>query len=312
MMKNDDKDKPSTVTVCICTFRRPAMLRILLSELVRQDTDGGAIRIDIAVVDNDAQGTAREVCEEFQAAQSVPLFYQIEAVRNFAIVRNRVTSMADGEYVALIDDDELPGETWLKDLLHTIEAHQASGVLAPVVPKYSNDAPSWLVRSRICCRPDHPTGFELRWSQTRTGNALLRRSLFASDRLQFDPAFRTGGEDVDFFKRAMGEGHRFVWSSEAAVYEEVPPSRAKLSYHIRRALLQGGISLKYGLDQSRRREQLGAALRSAVAIAVYGVVLPVVAVTGFHRAARLLVKQCHHLGRLSTLCGVPLLKERNF
>jgi succinoglycan biosynthesis protein ExoM len=183
-------------------------------------------------------------------------------------------------------------------------------VLGPVRPYFEQQPPPWLETSGLCNRPVHPTGLVLDWQQTRTGNVLLKREIFEPGGTWFDPAFRTGGEDVDFFKRAIAAGRKFVWCEEAPAYELVPAERMRLAYHLRRALLQGGISFNYELKQNRLPDRVRVGLKSLVALIIYTVVLPFTLLAGSGPFVRYLVKWCHHLGRFSAWCGRPVIRER--
>ncbi len=298
------------VCVCICTYQRPELLRRLLDRLCHQSGAGDRYLLSCVVVDNDVEQTAAPIVTAFEEAGLLKIEYHCETERNFAVVRNCAIQHAAGDFVAFIDDDEVPEADWLLRLLETIERHDCDGALGPVRPYFDQPAPDWLERSRLCHRPVHPTGLQLTWRQTRSGNVLLRRDLFQSG-LSFDPAYRTGGEDVDFFKRAIASGRKFIWCEEAPAYELVPPERMRLAYHLRRALLQGSISLKYNVGKGRLAERVRVAAKSALALLLYSMALPFSLLLGAHRFVRLLVKTCHHLGRFSTLSGIPIIRERN-
>jgi succinoglycan biosynthesis protein ExoM len=298
------------ICVCICTFQRPVLLRRLLDALPKQRQGSFPFSVSCVVVDNDSAKSAEVVVREFVASNCFPVRYECEPDRNFASVRNRAVASSQGDYIAFVDDDEVPVDEWLQNLLQARHAYNADAVLGPVRPYFEEKAPAWLIRSGLCDRPILPTGKFLSWGQCRTGNVLLCRKLFSVEGIRFDPAFRTGGEDVDFFKRAAAAGFRFVWCEEAPAYELVPASRMRAAYHLRRALLQGGISLGYDLRNKSMLGRLKVGLKSALAIVIYSVLLPFICLTGLHRAMRLLVKGCHHLGRFSTLIGCPIMRER--
>lgn len=294
------------VCVCVPTHRRPALLRRLLESLTQQrGVTEGKFTLSVVIVDNDSTAeSARSVVEDFRRAHpGLPIVYATESARNFALVRNRVVSLATGDFIAFIDDDEFPEPVWLLTLLETQTRFGADGVLGPVRPYFDAEPPRWIRRGRLCERPAHPTGLTLRWSQTRSGNALLKRSLFAADgdALAFDPAYAAGGEDVDFFKRATLAGRRFVWCEEAPAYEIVPPERWRVSYFLKRALLQGGISAGYACEKSTLLARARVSLRALAALAVYALILPFSILGGFHVTMKYLIKSCHHLGRLRAL-----------
>ena len=75
-------------------------------------------------------------------------------------------------------------------------------------------------------------------------------------------------------------------------------------------MLQGGISLKYGLGKNRLADRLKVGLKSLVATVVYSIALLIVWLGGFYPWINCLIKLCHHLGRFTALCGCPIIRER--
>jgi len=100
------------ITVCVCTYKRPALLARLLDALATQATDG-AFSYSLVVADNDEQASAAEIVAAFEASSGIETAYVVESRRNIALARNAAVALATGEYVATIDDDEFPGERWL-------------------------------------------------------------------------------------------------------------------------------------------------------------------------------------------------------
>jgi len=293
-----------SITVCVCSYRRPELLERLLSALALQRTDG-QFTFSCVVVDNDELATARPVVESLQPSFPVPIQYAVEPVRSFASVRNRALSLVRGDHFAFIDDDEVPREDWLIRLWTTLHTHGADAVLGPVRPFFEGEPPSWIVKSRICDRPSHATGRALHWSETRTGNVLLRTAVVIEDGVRFDPKYSIGGEDVDFFRRAARLGRMFVWCEEAPAYELVPKARMTRRYHLKRALLQGRVSLQYAQDQPEAKlGTLRVAAKAFTAIALYSCSLPLLFLLGDHCGMKYLIKNCHHIGRLLAILGV--------
>jgi glycosyltransferase involved in cell wall biosynthesis len=309
----DVANSPDTIeiSVCVCTYKRLQLLERLLLAISEQRTDG-LFTVSCVVVDNDESASARRLIERLQATSSLRIHYAVEPVRNFALVRNRAISMATGELLALIDDDELPQEDWLLWMLQTMRQCHADAVLGPVRPYFETAPPLWVEKSRICDRPGYPTGTTLHWRQTRTGNVLLQAAVIHKEGLRFDAAYGSGGEDVDFFRRAAHAGKTFVWCEEAPVYELVPKSRLRRSYHLKRALLQGRISLQYSTERPSFDGRLRVAVKAFAAAVLYTAALPFLFLAGEHLGMKYLVKDCHHISRLGAILGIGRSIKRDF
>ncbi|MFZ0395591.1 MAG: ChbG/HpnK family deacetylase [Terracidiphilus sp.] len=289
------------ISVCICTYMRPQPLKRLLGELDRQKTDG-LFAYSAVVADNDEARSGEAAINEIREALSFPVKYCVEPQRGIARARNRVLANAEGDYVALIDDDEFPVEDWLLRLLLTLCRYDVDGVLGPVKRYFDGDPPSWLKRSRLYDRAVNPTGMPAAWRKARTGNVLLKWEVFSGDEAPFNVEFKSG-EDHDFFRRKELEGCSFVWSAEAITYEVLPPARWTRSYYVRKAFLHGGYAAM--------QPDCGAVsiIKSLIAVPLYSLALPFSLVAGQHRFMALLVKLCDHAGKLLFLVGIRPIHE---
>lgn len=293
------------ICICICTFKRPNLLKHLLDELKLQITEG-LFSYSVVVADNDHRQSGKQVVSEFAATSSIRIVYCVESEQNIALARNKALENAKGKFIAFIDDDEIPAEDWLCELFKACNAYRADGVLGPVRPCYEHNPPPWLIKYKSIERPEHDTGYKMGFSETRTGNVLFRREILNGLNYVFRSEFGTGSEDVDFFKRMMGKGSTFVWCNSAVVYELVPPARCKRSYQLRLALLRGGNSLKHRTDRARN------VVKALIAVPVYGFSLPFLFVAGHHHFMNYSIKFCDHAGRLLGLLGINPVKERVF
>jgi succinoglycan biosynthesis protein ExoM len=187
------------------------MLRRLLSKLEDQETEG-LFDYSIIIVDNDRSESARQTAESCARQSKIPIRYYVEPEQNIALARNKAVANAKGEFIAFIDDDEVPGRKWLINLYKTFNEIHADGALGPVIPKYEVNTSKWVVRGKFYERPSHHTGEVLHWENTRTGNVLLTKSIFDENEKPFNLLFgRTGGEDSAFFKKNIERGYIFVW-----------------------------------------------------------------------------------------------------
>lgn len=286
------------ICVCICTYKRPKLLKRLLSKLEEQETEG-LFDYSFVIVDNDRPESARQTVESCARQSKISISYYVEPEQNIALARNKAIENARGNFIAFIDDDEVPSGSWLINLYKAYNDFHADGVLGPVVPYYEVDPPKWVVDGKFYERPSHRTGEVLNWRNTRTGNVLLRRGIFDNRERQFRREFGRGSEDTDFFRRMMTKGFRFVWCEEAPVYEIVTAERCTRSFLLRRALLRGRAPYFTTVDFSK----------SLVAVPLYTVALPFLLAAGHHLFMKYLIKDFDHIGRLLALCRIDVIKE---
>ena len=287
------------ITVCVCTYKRRKHLATLVNTLQSLNTDG-LFAYSVVVVDNDSTESAKQTVEELKRHSSVFISYFNEPEQNIALARNKAVENAKREFIAFIDDDEVPSRNWLINLYKACSDFNADGVLGPVVPGYESEPPKWVVRGEFYERPSHRTGEVLDWTNTRTGNVLLKREIFDTGENLFRKQFGSGGEDRDFFKRMIAKGFRFVWCAEAPVYEAVPAVRYSRSFMLRRALLRGQLPQFTSVDYAK----------SLIAIPLYTASLPFLLVAGHHLFMKYLIKDFDHIGRLLNLCGINVIKEK--
>ncbi len=217
------------VCVAICTYNRPTQLKALLDGLLLQDYGAP---VPVIIIDN---GTvpASEVIAPYVNRLQLSLERIPEA--GLAAVRNCALRSAleiGCEFIAFIDDDEVPVPNWLTALVQKQSETNADLVFGPVLATYHGAPPNWVVEG----------GFFERWGDTPgTGNALIRLSnLPKAEADWFQPAFAlTGGEDAEFFDRLMAIGATSAIAPDAIAHEDTPPSRTTVRYIWRRGLRDG-------------------------------------------------------------------------
>ena len=182
--------------------------------------------------------------------------------------------------------------------------YESDGILGPVLPHFETAPPKWVLKGRIFERPSHSSGSVMDWRNTRSGNALLKKEIFKNGEKWFDPAFGSGGEDRDFFRRIIESGKKIVWSNEAPVFETIPPARWKRSILTKRALLRGKVAFR---SKEFRTRNL---LKSVCAIILYTGILPFLAIAGHHVFMKYLIKCCDHAGKILAFIGIDPVKEK--
>jgi glycosyltransferase involved in cell wall biosynthesis len=278
------------ISVCLCSYKRPQFLKRALENL-RSLATGDLFDYSIVVVDNDCEETARVTVSDFARTAPVKVVYSVEPEQNISLARNKALELATGDFVAWIDDDEFPEPNWLLNFYKTLDQTNSDGALGPVEPVFESTPPSWILKGKFFeKRRNRVTGSKLKWNQTTTANALVRRDIFKGLTEPFRRQFTAGGEDVDFFKRMMEYGHSFLWCNEAVVHEIIPPTRCRRLYLFRRALLRG--------QNNRHFADTESIVRSIIALPLYLAMLPFLLLMGQHFFMRYLIKIGDHAGNL--------------
>lgn len=234
--------RPVRIVVCVATCQRPSLLRALLESLARLSFRQRARpEVLVAVVDNDAEGSAREVVAEQEASFPFPLMYEVEPERNISRARNRAVELAlrhDPDFLAFVDDDEVVQPSWLDELLSAQREFAADVVCGPALPGYVEGVPQWVISGGFFDPPAYSSGKRL--ARSNTNNALVAASLFREPESRFDPDFGlSGSSDTHFFLRASRGGARMVWTEGATVREWIPLARANAGWILRRAFRTG-------------------------------------------------------------------------
>ena len=235
----DDGVPARCVSVCVATCGRPVGLRNLLGALEVLEIPSG-VALQVVVVDNDPSGSAKAVCDEMVDRHAYPLRYVLEKRRGIPIARNAALGVAlsGSDFIAFIDDDEVPEPDWLAELLRVQSCYKTEVVTGPCLPRYVQSPPRWIVEGEFHERPRYPTG-TLR-HVAFTHNALVRAAVFESFEEHFDESMAlSGGEDEEFFTRAAAGGFRIVWADNAIVHESVPESRLTVRWILWRAFRVG-------------------------------------------------------------------------
>lgn len=238
---------PAGLTVAIPTYRRPGAvaraLRAVLAEAgaCREDGAGPGGPVEVLVIDNDPDGSAREAVAgaaggalDAAAGPGAAVRYVVEPSPGVSAVRNRaLDETADRALLVFIDDDEEPEAGWLRGLLSTRRDTGAAAVAGLVVPDYEAEPGPWLRAGGFFDRQSWPTG--TRRPVAATNNLLLDLGAVRAAGLRFDEAFgATGGEDALFTRSLVAAGGEIVWCDEARVRDRVPAARLERAWVLRR------------------------------------------------------------------------------
>jgi succinoglycan biosynthesis protein ExoM len=224
------------IDVCICTYRRPAIAETLKA-IAAQDARE-TISLRVIVADNAPNTEAQSsICAVAQSL-GLKLVYVHAPEKNISIARNGCLAVAQTEWLAFVDDDELPSPVWLRELLAEATRRNWDAILGPVQAVYPEQSPPWLLDCDL--HSTRPVWIRGQIETGYTGNVLLRRAVVERAGLAFKVELgRSGGEDNDFFYRFRDAGGRIGYAPAALVYEPVPIERCTLAYLLRRNFRRG-------------------------------------------------------------------------
>jgi glycosyltransferase involved in cell wall biosynthesis len=236
------------IAICVCTCNRPSSLERLLESLVNLSVDGLAVgSVELIVIDNRPNGLARQLCASVSARLPIKLHFVEEPKPGISYARNRAVDVAlehGADLVSFIDDDDVPERDWLSHLVGEQKQTGAdlvfgrwSFVAGPSVPTWISENPKFK-----------SSDYEKRdvyglppWASTC--NVLLSSRLLQAMRRHdapFSPEFAFfGGEDKDFFIRALAMGGSYATSSRSMVIRHDVEARFTTVGILRRSFGQG-------------------------------------------------------------------------
>ena len=293
------------VSIVIPTQRRPDGLRTAARSVFRQVGVGQA-SLELIVCDNDRESSAREPVEALAGCAPMPVVYVHEPRPGVASARNAALTVARGELIAFLDDDEEASEGWLAALLDARERYGADVVFGPVRGRAPGAAAYLRPYLERFFSREGPTEAGPIDHYYGCGDSLVRRSALPDPHTPFrEVRNHTGGEDDLLFGAMKRAGARFAWAPNAWVWEDPVPERLRLAYTIRRAFAygQGPTSACAIADPPNRWGVAGWMLVGLVQTGVYGPIALVKWAARRRDRAEALDRAARSLGKL--LWGGP-------
>jgi succinoglycan biosynthesis protein ExoM len=244
------------VTIVIPTVDRTDTLVCAVGACAEQCVDG-----EIVVVDNSRDGRQSRILAALEDGTRAPtiLRHVHEPRPGLACARNRGIAEAQGEFVAFLDDDQLPHPGWLAGLIGALVETGGDAAFGPVVPTFGErprrlrDFAASLFTRRLAA--GHHEEVSRLFNLLGTGNSCFRTATcFVENSQPFNPQFNeTGGEDTDFLRRLSLAGRKLVWAPDAVVDEFVPAARTTVAAMAARRFSQGQMRTYSHLASPPRR-----------------------------------------------------------
>lgn len=288
------------ISVCIASIGRPSLLETIKG--VRACARPAGFDLEIVVADDSTSGKAMALMATLEDSSGLHLVNS--AAQNISTARNTCMTHSTGKYLVFIDDDEVPGHTWLMNLVQLAERSGADAVQGSVVGIYPNNAPAWSKAVRPFDKAYGLAGARIQVGSTC--NLLFRRSALIARSLQFSTVFgKSGGEDTDFCYRLTASGGVIVCSPTAVVYENVPLERLDRRHLIRRYARGGHTYANVVLSHQGQWRQVAEFGKALALTAAYSLLAAVSSLALPAAAMRYTLKLSGHLGKLFFFLGLP-------
>ncbi|MET3472701.1 GT2 family glycosyltransferase/glycosyltransferase involved in cell wall biosynthesis [Novosphingobium sp. 1529] len=236
----DTTDYAPHVTICIPTCRsvRPqggTHIEALLAALA--DVAWPMNRLSVIVGDDMVESPNWEASDRPYALQRIPTPRAPGELFNYAAKMNRLSRVATGDIVVMMNDDVLPhGRDWLKALVGFAAQPDVGGVGARLLyadgalqhvgiyPAFGTVVHAWLGMDPAAPTAHHWALAQREWSMVTGAVFALRRSVLA-EVAGFDEAFSLEFNDIDLCLRIRNLGYRIVSNPDAVFTHAEKASR---------------------------------------------------------------------------------------
>lgn len=290
-------DSPPLLSVIIPTFRRPEGLRRALTSVAAQSAHSH-LTINTIVCDNSPEGSARDFVAAFSQTVSFPVIYVHEPMAGVANARNTAVKAAKGEFIAFLDDDEEAPAHWLEGLITVQAKFNADVVFGPVKARLAQSKvhfQDYFIEFFSRYGPDQDTVLK---SYYGCGNSLVKQAALPTQTPPFSVVRNNmGGEDDELFQSLMDQQKIIAWAHEAFVYEDVPETRSRLRYTLRRAFAFGQGPAYTAMQTGRYFEIVYWMLQGLIQGALFCLLGAIALIINSPKSAKLLDKGARGIGK---------------
>jgi GT2 family glycosyltransferase len=234
------KVSTSVVVCCYDPSRWPALERSLAS-LEHQTRTPAEV---IVVIDG-----SHELSRLVRSSGRPVRIVDLERRGGLSRARNAGVAAATGDLVAFLDDDATAEPDWLELLAGATSEEDVLGAGGFSEPAWLGERPAWFATELLWIVGCSYRGLPEARTAVRNvfgGCACYRRALLVElDGFRADLGRLgengSGGEETEFCVRALAahSGRRFLFLPQARIHHEVPPSRTRVGYVLRRAFAEG-------------------------------------------------------------------------
>ena len=229
------------VSVVICTYNRPILLRSALNKFL--DQPAGGVRFELLVVDNNSTADTRALIEGLAKADT-RIRYLREPRQGNAYARNTGVAHAQAPIIAFLDDDVTVRGNWLQTIKATFSETNVDFIGGKVLPRWEQRPPAWLTHPHwapIAAVDYGDEAIPLNSENTLcllTANLAIRQSVFQVFGGFSTTVQRAGDsigslEDHEFVLRLIRSGVPGLYVPNLVVEAHVGRERMTKAYHRR-------------------------------------------------------------------------------
>jgi glycosyltransferase involved in cell wall biosynthesis len=235
-------DKTLDISIAICTYNGAIRLPNVLECLARQ-TNVHHLNWEILVVDNNSKDNIKEIVETYQTRWPEGILRYIhEPQQGLAFARNRAIQAANGTLVGLLDDDNLPTETWVASAYAFAQTHPQAGAYGGQIhPQFEVEPTAEFkplaIYLAIVERGDQPYLYTVKKRVLPPGAGIVVRRQVWRDHVPPSPRLvgRIGqsmlaSEDIEALAHIQTAGWDIWYSPDMHLYHQIPAWRLERRY----------------------------------------------------------------------------------
>jgi glycosyltransferase involved in cell wall biosynthesis len=244
------------ISLAICSYNGEHRLPLVIDRL-RSQINAEHIRWELIIVDNNSTDGTAEWVHQLQAQEShlgtqstlPPIHYLSEPQQGTAFARQRAVESAQGEWVAFLDDDNLPHGNWLAAVYAFAQQYPNAGAFHgksigdyEVTPPQNFDRISafWAIGGgkRVRCYTSDPNAARKRLLPPGAGVVVKRQAWLDSVPPQLHQVGRlkgslVGTEDIEVMLHLRNAGWEIWYTPEMCLDHRIGKHRLTREYAIK-------------------------------------------------------------------------------
>ncbi len=310
-MANSLKTEISFVVLALCTYKRPNIFSECMQTISELKIPEN-IRVELLVIDNDAECSAKNTVGKYQNYLKIPMHYFVEEKRGLSNARNRLITEAvnlGASHIAMFDDDILLPENWLVNYINYYNKNeQAVIITAASYSEFTEKPPKYIEKNDLFkCSTTKKTG-SVR-ADAASGNVFFPVSIITELGLNFNSDYVfMGGEDGRFFEEASKKGATIVWCNDCYNKELNGADKINIMWVVKRSRYNGYSAAQNAIKRKKTYfERFIYIIRQFFSFVINCIAVPFSIILGLTAFVNMLGFAAKSLGRLQgSVSKVPL------